>query len=198
MSKKILLFIVLGILILGAGVVFALAHNSNKQTAKEDINMTDKKVLVAYFSATGTTKRVAENLAKATNGDLYEIKPLKPYTSADLDWTNGNSRSSVEMTDYNSRPEMVKDDFSVAEYDTIYLGFPIWWYIAPTIVNTFLENQDFSNKKIILFATSGGSGFGKTVQNLKPSVSNSTVIIEGDILNSNPTAEDLKEWVKKF
>ena len=141
---------------------------------------------------------MAENLAKATNGDLYEIKPLKPYTSADLDWTDKNSRSSVEMKDYNSRPEIVEDNLSVENYDTVFLGFPIWWYIAPTIVNTFLEKHDFSNKKIILFATSGGSGFGKTVQNLKPSVNNSTVIIEGDILNSNPTVENLKQWAEKF
>lgn len=102
------------------------------------------------------------------------------------------------MKDHNSRPEMVNDDFSVSEYDTVFLGFPIWWYIAPTIVNTFLEKYDFSNKKIILFATSGGSGFGKTVSNLKPSVSNSTTIIEGDVLNSNPSVDDLKQWVKKF
>lgn len=193
---KNLLFIILGILIVGAGIVYALS--TNKEVNKGEKNMTDEKVLVAYFSATGTTKRVAENLAKATGGDLYEIKPAVAYTSADLDWTNKNSRSSVEMKDYNSRPEMAKDDFSVKEYDTIYLGFPIWWYIAPTIVNTFLEKHDFSNKKIILFATSGGSGFGKTVQNLKPSVSNSTVIVEGNVLNSNPSVEDLKQWAKKF
>ena len=180
--KKILL-IVLGILIISAGIVFAV---QNKQTENKGVtNMTDKKVLVAYFSATGTTKRVAENLAKATGADLYEIKPAVPYTNADLDWTNKNSRSSVEMEDHNSRPEIKKDDFSIKEYDTVFLGFPIWWYIAPTIVNTFLEKHDFSNKKIILFATSGGSGFGKTVQNLKPSVSDSTTIIEGDVLNSN-------------
>jgi len=102
------------------------------------------------------------------------------------------------MKDHNSRPEMVDDDFSVSEYDTVFLGFPIWWYIAPTIVNTFLERHDFSNKKIIIFATSGGSGFGKTVQNLKQSVANSTTIIEGDVLNSNPSVEELKKWVKKF
>ena len=102
------------------------------------------------------------------------------------------------MADHNSRPEIENDDFSVAEYDTIFLGFPIWWYIAPTIVNTFLEKHDFSNKKIILFSTSGGSRFGKTIDNLRPSVSNSTEIIEGDVLNSNPSVEDLKQWVKKF
>ena len=193
---KTLLFIIIGILIISAGVVFAY-NNINKN--KGETNMTEnKKVLVAYFSATGTTKKIAENLAKATGGDLYEIKPLKPYTSADLNWHDSNSRSSVEMKDHNSRPEMVDDDFSVSEYDTVFLGFPIWWYIAPTIVNTFLERHDFSNKKIILFATSGGSGFGKTVQNLKQSVANSTTIIEGDVLNSNPSVEELKKWAKKF
>lgn len=156
----------------------------------------DQKILVAYFSATGTTKRVAENLAKATNADIYEIKPLEPYTNADLDWTNKNSRSSIEMKDHGSRPKMVEDNFSVKEYDTIYLGFPIWWYIAPTIINTFLEKHDFSNKKIILFATSGGSRFGKTIDNLIPSVDKSTKIIEGRVLNSNPSVEELKKWVE--
>ena len=193
---KNLMLIILAIFVISAGIVYAV---QTKQTENKGVtNMTDKKVLVAYFSATGTTKRVEQNLAKATGGDLYEIKPLKPYTNADLDWTDKNSRSSIEMKDHKSRPEIVDDGFSVKEYDTVYLGFPIWWYIAPTIVNTFLEKQDFSNKKIILFATSGGSRFGKTIDNLKPSVSSSTTIIEGDILNSNPSVEDLKEWVKKF
>ena len=192
--KKILP-IIIGIFIIGAGVVWAL---STAQGTKKGESVMDKKVLVAYFSATGTTKRVAENLAKAANADIYEIKPLKPYTAADLDWTDKNSRSSVEMKDHNSRPEIQEDNFSVAEYEMIFLGFPIWWYIAPTIVNTFLEKHDFSNKTIILFATSGGSGFGKTVDNLKPSVSKSAIIKEGDILNSNPTVEELTERIKKF
>ena len=156
------------------------------------------KSLVAYFSASGVTKRVGENLASAISADSYEIKPVAPYTDADLNWMDKNSRSSVEMRDPNSRPEIVEDNFSVEEYDKIFLGFPVWWYIAPTIINTFLEKHDFSNKKIILFATSGGSRFGKTVDNLKPSVSDSTEIIEGDVLNSNPTVEQLKTWAEKF
>ncbi len=193
---KNIVLIILGLVIITAGVVFAL---QNKHAGNEGVfNMTNKKVLVAYFSATGTTKQVAENLAKATGGDLYEIKPLKPYTDADLDWTNKQSRSTIEMEDHNSRPEMVNDDFSVTDYDTVFLGFPIWWYIAPTIVNTFLEKHDFSNKTIILFATSGGSRFGKTVDNLKSSVSSSTKIIEGDILNGNPSVEELKKWVESL
>ena len=156
------------------------------------------KSLVAYFSASGVTKGVAENLASAINADIYEIKPAKPYTDADLNWMDKSSRSSVEMKDWNSRPEMIDDNFSVTEYDTVFLGFPIWWYIAPTIINTFLEKHDFSNKKVVLFATSGGSRFGKTVENLKSSVSDSTEIIEGEILNSNPATEQLKTWAEKY
>ena len=189
-----IVLIIVALLVAAAGIVYAI---QNKQLTNKGVNM-DKKVLIAYFSATGTTKKVAENLAKATGGDLYEIKPLKPYTSADLDWTNKQSRSTIEMDNHNSRPEMVNDDFSVAEYDTVFLGFPIWWYIAPTIVNTFLEKHDFSNKTIVLFATSGGSRFGKTVDNLRPSVSNSTKIIEGDILNGNPSVDELKKWVESL
>ena len=156
------------------------------------------KSLVAYFSASGVTRKVAENLASAINADIYEIKPAVPYTEDDRDWTDKNSRSSVEMRDTSSRPEIVEDDFSVKEYDKIFLGFPIWWYIAPTIINTFLEKHDFSHKKIILFATSGGSRFGKAVESLKVSVADSTEIVEGDILNSNPPAEILKRWAEKF
>lgn len=193
---KNVILIMIGILIIGAGVVYAMQNRHTEN--KGETNMAEEKVLVAYFSATGTTKKVAETIAKATNGRLYEIKPNIPYTKEDLDWMNKNSRSSVEMKDHNSRPEIKDDDFSVAEYNTVYLGFPIWWYIAPTIVNTFLEKHDFSNKKIILFATSGGSGFGKTVENLRKSVPDSTEIIEGDILNSNPSVDDIKQWIRKF
>lgn len=191
--KKIL-FIVLGILIVSAGVVFAF-NNTSKANAN---NTTNKNILVAYFSATGTTKRVAGNLAKATGGDLYEIKPVKTYTSADLNWHDGNSRSSVEMNDPKSRPEIVTGDLSFENYDTIYLGFPIWWGTAPKVVHTFLEKYDFSDKKIIIFATSGSSGLGNTANTLKQSVSKTATIIEGNVLNSNPSVEDLKQWVKKF
>ena len=191
---KNILFIILGILIISAGVVFAL-NNSAKVNADTSAN---KNILVAYFSATGTTKRVAENLAKATGGDLYEIKPVKTYTNADLNWHDSNSRTSVEMNDPKSRPEVVTGDLSVENYDTIYLGFPIWWGTAPKVVHTFLEKYDFSGKKIIIFATSGSSGLGNTANTLKQSVSKTAAIIEGDVLNSNPSAENLKQWVKKF
>ena len=187
--KKLFIFFV--------SMLFITACNAkpNKQEVKQP-TAKNQKVLVAYFSATGTTKRVAENLATAVNADIYEIKPLTPYTNADLNWRNSNSRSSVEMNDKSSRPEIAEDNFSVKDYDVIYLGFPIWWGTAPRIVNTFLEKQDFSNKKIILFATSGSSGIGNTDRDLKPSVSASTKIIKGKVLNGNPSVEELKNWVE--
>ena len=191
--KKIIL-IVLGILIVSVGVVFALNNNTKANV----VTTSNKNILVAYFSATGTTKKVAENLAKAVGGDLYEIKPVKAYTNADLNWHDSNSRSSVEMNDPKSRPEIDTGDLSIENYDTIYLGFPIWWGTAPKVVHTFLEKYDFSGKKIIIFATSGSSGLGNTANTLKQSVSKTATIIEGDVLNSNPSVEDLKQWVKKF
>ena len=127
------------------------------------------KTLVAYFSASGVTKKAAEKLASAAKTDIYEIKPAVPYTKADLNWMDKKSRSSVEMGNKSFRPEIVKDDLDLSQYDTILVGFPIWWYVAPTIINTFLESYDFAGKKIVLFATSGGSGFGNTVKELKPS-----------------------------
>jgi len=147
------------------------------------------KKLVAYFSASGNTARLAKDLAKAAEADLYEIRPAVPYTSADLNWQNKQSRSSVEMSDHSSRPELANKSADIAAYDTIYVGFPVWWYIAPTIINSFLESYDFSGKKIILFATSGGSGFGKAVQNLKNSAPDAE-IIEGRV---NPSAKDIEK-----
>ena len=156
------------------------------------------KSLVAYFSASGVTKRAAEVLAKAAEADLHEIKPAVPYTDADLNWMNKKSRSSVEMADPSFRPEIANKVENMDQYDTVFVGFPIWWYVAPTIINTFLEYYDFSGKKIILFATSGGSGFGKTVAALKGSVSASTEIKEGRLLNGRVEESALKEWVKSL
>ena len=155
------------------------------------------KKLVAYFSASGITARVAKNLASSAGADLYEIKPSVSYTKADLDWTNKQSRSSVEMRDKNSRPALADTGANIAAYDTIFIGFPIWWYIAPTIINTFLEAYDFSGKKIVLFATSGGSGFGKAVESLQPSASQAQ-IIAGEILNGNPNEKKLKAFAEKY
>ena len=154
------------------------------------------KKLVAYFSASGTTARVADNLAKAAGADLYEIKPAVPYTKDDLNWMNKQSRSSVEMRDKSSRPALADTDADIAAYDSIFIGFPIWWYIAPTIINTFLEAYDFSGKKIVLFATSGGSGFGKAIESLQPSAPGAK-IIAGEILNGNPNEKKLKAFVEK-
>lgn len=125
------------------------------------------KKLVAYFSASGTTKKAAERLAKAAGADLFEIKPTIPYTSADLNWMDKKSRSSVEMNDPDSRPEIAETMPNMADYDTVFIGFPIWWYVAPHIIHTFLESYDFTGKTLVPFATSGGSGMGKTVDELR-------------------------------
>mgnify|MGYP003571575040 CR=1 FL=1 len=136
--------------------------------------------LVAYFSAEGTTRKLAEKLAEEVKGDLVEIEPEVKYTKSDLNWMNPKSRSSVEMRNKSSRPAIVKKELDLSKYDTIYIGFPIWWYIAPTIINSFLELYDFEGKKIVLFATSGGSGFGKAVQYLQVSAPKAT-IVEGKV-----------------
>lgn len=154
------------------------------------------KKLVAYFSASGVTANAAKMVAEAAKADLFEIKPAVPYIKDDLNWMNKQSGSSVEMNDKNSRPEIAEKCENMSDYDTIYLGFPIWWYVAPTIINTFLESYDFSGKTIILFATSGGSGFGRTVDNLKNSVSDSAIIKEGKILNGIHSVSDIESWVK--
>ena len=156
------------------------------------------KTLVAYFSASGTTARVAKELAHAAGADLYEIRPAVPYTRADLNWMDKKSRSSIEMNDKSGRPALADRDADIAAYDTILLGFPIWWYVAPTIINSFLESYDFSGKKIVMFATSGGSGFGKAVAGLKPSVAADTTIVEGKLLNGTQTAASLKSWVSSI
>ena len=151
------------------------------------------KILVAYFSASGVTKGVAQRLAKAAGADLFEIRPAVPYTQADLNWTDKKSRSSVEMNDKKFRPEIEDKDANIAEYDEIILGFPIWWYVAPTIVNTFLEKFDFSGKKVVLFATSGGSGMGKTEETLRTLCPNA-IWKKGEMLNHVSDTE-LKKWL---
>lgn len=155
--------------------VIACAMTMSVMAANDDQNLDDKmnnngnKTLVAYFSATGTTMEAASKLAKAIHADLHEIVPEAPYTSADLNWNNKNSRSSVEMADKSSRPAIANRVENMAQYDTVFVGFPIWWYIAPTIINTFLEQYDMTGKTIVPFFTSGGSGAGETLKYLKPS-----------------------------
>lgn len=154
------------------------------------------KTLVAYFSAGGVTRNAAENLAEAAGADLFEIKPTVLYTEKDLDWMDKNSRSSVEMQDKTARPEIAEKLSDMESYDLIFLGFPIWWYVAPKIIHTFLESYDFSGKKIILFATSGGSGFGNTAEVLRESVPDTTEIKIGRMLNGRIDKEELSRWVE--
>lgn len=157
----------------------------------------DKK-LVAYFSASGNTAKAAKALAEAAAADLHEIRPLIPYTDDDLNWMDKKSRSSLEMNDPDSRPDIAGIVQNMEQYDVIFIGFPIWWYVAPSIINTFLESYDFSGKTIILFATSGGSGFGKTVERLRNSVSADTKIVEGDVLNSRVSVKELSQWIQEL
>ena len=153
------------------------------------------KKLVAYFSASGVTKAVAEALAEAAQADLHEIKPVVPYTKADLDWNDSTSRSSVEMKDPSSRPPIAGNVANMDEYDVVFIGFPIWWYIAPTIINTFLESYDFAGKTLVPFCTSGGSGLGKTEDVLKTLCPSSVIWRPGKLLNKRMNKKNLAEWV---
>lgn len=158
---------------------------------KEVIQM---KALVAYFSASGVTKKLAERLAAAVGGDLFEIAPVTPYTSADLDWRNENSRSSVEMKDRACRPAM-KAKPDTAPYDVIFVGFPVWWYREPSIIDSFLDAYDFKGKKIVLFATSGTSGIGEEAPQRIARLSGAEVL-PGKRFPADVSAEELKAWAE--
>lgn len=149
--------------------------------------------LVAYFSASGVTAKVAEALSEAIGADIYAIEPKVPYTKADLDWRDEHSRSSIEMKNPSSRPEIADLRDNMEDYDVIFVGFPIWWYVAPTIINTFLESHDMSGKTIIPFATSGGSKMGKTNEMLQPSCPNST-LLDGKVFKPNVSKAELVAW----
>ena len=153
--------------------------------------------LVAYFSASGVTAKVAERLSEAIGADLYEIEPQAAYTRADLDWMDKKSRSTIEMNDPASRPEISGKRDNMEVYDTVFVGFPIWWYVAPTIINTFLESYNFKGKTIIPFATSGGSGMGKTNEKLLPSCPGSR-LLDGKVLASNIKIAELNAWVESL
>lgn len=157
----------------------------------------ENKTLTAYFSASGVTAKAASSLAAAIGADLYEIKPAVPYTAKDLNWQDKHSRSSTEMNDPSARPEVADGNLDLTAYGRIFLGFPIWWYTAPRIIQTFLESYDFTGKTIILFATSGGSGFGRTAEDLAPSCPGA-VIREGQIMRRGITQEELKRWAAGF
>ena len=155
------------------------------------------KTLVAYFSASGVTAKLAKTLSETIGADLYEIQPAIPYTSADLDWTNKKSRSSIEMEDKSFRPAIVGKVENMAQYDRIFVGFPIWWYVAPTIINTFLEQYDLTGKKVIPFATSGMSGMGNTNAELRDSCKGAD-LREGKRFSTKTKASELKSWAEKF
>ena len=155
-------------------------------------------ILVVYFSATGTTANVANKLASALNAPIYEIKAQQPYTDADLNWNDENSRSSLEMADMVPYPELADLNAPVKDYDTIFLGFPIWWGTSPKIVNQFVKSYDLSGKKVILFATSGGSGFGDTASDLQKDATGTPEIINGKRFSASVSSEELKTWAENI
>jgi len=179
------LFLIIALIM---GLLIPAGAQNNKKEKKE------MKTLVAYFSASGVTAKVAQQIADVTGGDLHEIKPEQPYTSADLDWRDKNSRSSVEMKDLSSRPAITGKISNMAEYDVVYVGFPIWWYTAPTIINTFMESYDFKGKTVIPFATSGGSGIDKACKDLKAAY-HDVNWKDGKLLNRASKSE-IEKWVK--
>ena len=156
-----------------------------------------RKCLVAYFSASGVTAKLATMLVEVTGSDIYEIKPEVPYTKDDLNWMDKQSRSTIEMQDQSFRPTLADTNANISAYDVIFVGFPIWWYVAPTIINSFLESYDFSGKTVIPFATSGGSQLGSTVEKLQLSVSNTTILTEGHLLN-RASIDSISKWVKSL
>lgn len=154
-----------------------------------------KKTLVAYFSCSGVTENLAKKLSSVTKADMYKIEPAVPYTDADLNWHDKNARSTIEMNDMKSRPEIGSKAVDMSKYDVVYVGFPIWWYVAPTIINTFLENYDFSGKTVIPFATSGMSGVGEADKYLHASCSKETSWRPANRFSNNVTEAELKSWV---
>ena len=187
--------IVIFVLVVLVGTIFVVKNKNGGEVMAE--SKSNKKVLVAYFSASGVTARVADRLSKAIGADIFEIKPAQVYTSADLDWTNKKSRSSVEMDDRNSRPEIANKVENMSQYDVIFVGFPIWWYRELSIIDTFMASYDFSGKQVIPFATSGGSGMGDSgsiMQKLAPNAK----VDSGKRFSSGVSEKDLKDWAAKW
>lgn len=187
------------IIIIAASLMMAACANSERKAENQSENQNETKemkTLVAYFSASGVTRGVATQLAEVAGADLYEIVPEQIYTDADLDWRDSLSRSSVEMKDKTSRPAIKKTELKIDDYDTIYVGFPIWWYTCPTIINTFMETYDFAGKTVIPFATSGSSPIEQACSDLKSAYPKANWK-EGRLLN-NATKKQLEEWVKSL
>lgn len=171
---------------------------SETQQPEEEIPETQgNKVLVAYFSATGTTEGVAEHIANGLDADIYEIIPEEPYTDADLDYNDNNSRSTIEMDDPSSRPAISGSVENMEEYDIVFIGYPIWWGEAPRIVSTFVESYDFSGKTVVPFCTSGGSGVGSSASNLEQ-LTSGAAWMEGRRLNGSDSQETIMEWVNSL
>ena len=179
--------------VLAMAALLTISLSACSQSNKKE-NQEMKKVLVAYFSASGVTKGAAEQLAAVAGADLHEIKPAQPYTDADLDWRDKQSRSTVEMKDKNSRPAITDKLKNMQDYEVVYVGFPIWWYTAPTIINTFMEAYDFKGKAVIPFATSGGSSIKQSCEDLKNAYPNLNWK-EGKLLN-RASKKDIEDWVK--
>ncbi len=155
------------------------------------------KTLVAYFSASGVTRSTAENLANGIGADIFEIVPEKPYTHADLDWQNSKSRSSVEMKDRNSRPAIASKAEDMDQYDVVFVGFPIWWYREPSIIDTFMESYDFSGKTVVPFATSGGSGLGEAPRNMQ-ALAKGANVADGKRFSVTASEQELKAWAEEY
>ena len=192
--KKILMMMTAVLALTLAACGNKAAKNQSAETEGNAESVKNSKVLVAYFSASGVTAGVAKQLAEVTGGELHQIQPEQPYTDADLDWRDKQSRSTLEMQDKTSRPAIINKLDSISQYDIIFVGFPIWWGTAPTIVNTFMESYDFSGKTVVLFATSGGSGIEQADKDFSEAYPNVNWK-EGKLLNS-PSRQDLEEWVK--
>lgn len=192
--KKILMMMAAVLALTLAACGNKAAKNQSAETEGNSDRVKNSKVLVAYFSASGVTAGVAKQLAEVTGGELHQIQPEQPYTDADLDWRDKQSRSTLEMQDKTSRPAIINKLDSISQYDIIFVGFPIWWGTAPTIVNTFMESYDFSGKTVVLFATSGGSGIEQADKDFSEAYPNVNWK-EGKLLNS-PSRQDLEEWVK--
>ena len=173
------------------------AENSTDMENTDNQDVQNHKALVAYFSATGTTKGVAEHIANGLNADIYEIVPEEPYTDADLDYNDNNSRTTIEMNDPDARPAISGSVENMEQYDIIFVGYPIWWGEAPRIVSTFMESYDFSGKTIVPFCTSGGSGIGSSASNLERLTSGATWL-DGRRLNGSDSQDTVMEWVNSL
>lgn len=192
--------LLMAVTITACGTSESSNNSESKQTteAEETTQAADTNVLVAYFSATGNTKTVAEQIADVTGGELYEIEPAEPYTSEDLDYNNDDCRANLEMNDDTARPEIAVAIENIEQYDTIYLGYPIWWGNAPRIMNTFVETYDLSGKTVVPFCTSGGSGISTSVDTLQKLAGDGITWMEGQRFDRDVSADEISQWIDEM